>query len=441
MIPGALRFVTRMRAGAVAAMVGLLLVAFSFRVAAADGLFYVEERKDSRILVFSRPASFQEWQSTGEIPKGIVREKAGPAGETVVFDSTDAINLYNFKHDKPGEVFPRDEGKRGVSKFEWKDGKTTFESETGAFSLETELQARWKFDETKENGEQSAFSLRRAKTKFEGWIYNKQLTYLLKVDWFGEEHLVADATLNYDFTGNGAVQIKTGRFKVPYGRQELISFTRQQFCDRTDVTEEFTMGRDYGLQIWGLAWGDRFEWRAGVFNGTGEDATKSTNNYEYAGRIMFQPWGDVGYSESDLENLDHPRFAVALAGSKNEFREGISRDSVEGDVSFKYSGVSLYGEFFHRRNLPRELAETTSTGLISQIGVFLLPGKFELAFRYARIDPSDLERQDEQIEKGVAANWYFHKHALKLQGDYRQIDDRASGSKTKEARLQLQYFF
>jgi hypothetical protein len=37
----------------------------------------------------------------------ITRPGYGPNGETVVFDSEDAINLYNYKHGLPGEYFPK----------------------------------------------------------------------------------------------------------------------------------------------------------------------------------------------------------------------------------------------------------------------------------------------------------------------------------------------
>ena len=43
--------------------------------------------------------------------KSITRPGYGPNGETVLFDSEDAISLYNFKHGLPGESFPKPEEK------------------------------------------------------------------------------------------------------------------------------------------------------------------------------------------------------------------------------------------------------------------------------------------------------------------------------------------
>ena len=72
-------------------------------------MFYREVAKDGRIYVFAIGKRFDGFEKSGgaEIGVAITRLGYGPNGETVVFDSEDAINLYNFKHDKPGEVFPK----------------------------------------------------------------------------------------------------------------------------------------------------------------------------------------------------------------------------------------------------------------------------------------------------------------------------------------------
>jgi hypothetical protein len=76
--------------------------------AGAQAIFYREEAKEGRIYVFAQMGEYQRWtQANGEMGKSTVRIGYGPAGETVIFDSEDAINLYNYKHDKPGEVFTK----------------------------------------------------------------------------------------------------------------------------------------------------------------------------------------------------------------------------------------------------------------------------------------------------------------------------------------------
>jgi len=77
----------------------------------AQTFFYTEVAKDGRIYVFaisSRYDAFTKSNGT-DIGKVIERPGYGPKGETVVFDSQDAINLYNFRHELPGEQFPKPE--------------------------------------------------------------------------------------------------------------------------------------------------------------------------------------------------------------------------------------------------------------------------------------------------------------------------------------------
>jgi hypothetical protein len=77
----------------------------------AQTFFYNEVVKDGRIYVFaewSRYDAFMKGQS-GQSDPIIERPNYGPNGETVVFDSEQAINLYNYKHGLPGEHFAASE--------------------------------------------------------------------------------------------------------------------------------------------------------------------------------------------------------------------------------------------------------------------------------------------------------------------------------------------
>jgi hypothetical protein len=87
-----------------ALLVGLVLTGSVW----ADAMFYREVEKDGRIYVFAQTKEFEAFEKSGEIGKAITRLNYPPNGKTVVFDSEDAINLYNFKHDLPGEVFKKE---------------------------------------------------------------------------------------------------------------------------------------------------------------------------------------------------------------------------------------------------------------------------------------------------------------------------------------------
>ena len=85
-----------------------LLASSLFASAAiAQTFFYNEIARDGRIYVFAESPRYEAFVQGRGVDTGPVIERPayGPRGETVVFDSRAAINLYNFKHGLPGEVF------------------------------------------------------------------------------------------------------------------------------------------------------------------------------------------------------------------------------------------------------------------------------------------------------------------------------------------------
>jgi hypothetical protein len=69
-------------------------------------MFYEEVERDGRLHVFALARELDLWRRSGELGRAIVRVGAGPGGETVVFDSDDAIALFNARHGRPAEDLP-----------------------------------------------------------------------------------------------------------------------------------------------------------------------------------------------------------------------------------------------------------------------------------------------------------------------------------------------
>src|SRR5262245_32920383 len=70
-------------------------------------MFYREVAKDGRLYVFAQESELLRWQASAELGRATTRPGQGPGGETVVFDSDDAITLYDFRHGRPKETFFR----------------------------------------------------------------------------------------------------------------------------------------------------------------------------------------------------------------------------------------------------------------------------------------------------------------------------------------------
>jgi hypothetical protein len=87
-----------------------VLASLVFSIGAdAQTFFYNEVARDGRLYVFASASRYEAFTKGAEADAGATIERAGygPNGETVVFDSQDAINLYNFRHGLPGESFAK----------------------------------------------------------------------------------------------------------------------------------------------------------------------------------------------------------------------------------------------------------------------------------------------------------------------------------------------
>ena len=450
------------RTAVLIAFVFMTLVVLFPIIASAQGSFYVEEKKEDRIYVFNNMKSYQMWKEGGELGVSITRVGAGPNGETLVFDSNEAIHLYNFKHDLPAEVIIVPEEKKPIMKVTWKDGKTTIDTDLAQVNISNRIQVRFTESEVLgtilpggENDESiGSFRIRRAKTKFDGWFYDKDLTFEMQLNWADIANVLEDANLNFDVTnGSKLFMIKAGQYKVPFGRQQLTSSGNQQFVDRSAVSDLFARGRDIGVQLWGNPFQGKIDWRIGIFNGNGRSITfNGDGEYQFDARVTFQPFGDVKYSESDFESTDKPLFAVA--GQYESFRQSVAavgtttpavnrdHDTFGFDAVFKYKGLFLfYDHYFRTTNDNIALTEFDVNGFNFQGGYFIYKRIVEIAGRYERIDPNEDRDDDFLKEWGIAVNYFYNKHNLKVQGDYRNLKNEARDTEFDEFRVQLQFIF
>lgn len=431
-----------------------LVLALMATPAAAQimGLYYQEVEKDGRIYVFNTPERYKMFEESGEVGTAITLPGIGVDGKTVVAENETAIDLYLFRHNLPGYERSTPKPPTPAYNVSWKDGKTTIETKSFKLDLSNRVQIRYTQEMPEVGDDVGSFRIRRAKTKFEGWAYDKNLTYELQLNWPDTSNPLEDAAINYDFTrGKKMFQLKAGQYKVPFGRQELTSSGSQEFVDRSIVSNEFARGRDIGVQIWGLPAGGKLDWRVGLFNGNGRTVSRNDNDkFQYNARLTWQPFGDVKYSEGDFDSTDRPLFAIAgqyesneraVAASGTTPADSADREVVGGDVVFKYKGLFLFAELFDATTERRIASDFDSDGFNAQIGYFIIPQKFEIAGRFAVLDPNSDRDDDEREERGIALGYFFNKHARKLQLDYRQLENKANDREDDEVRLQYQIIF
>jgi phosphate-selective porin OprO/OprP len=442
----------------------------------AQGMFYREVAKDGRIFVFAIGSEYALWEKSGETGKAISRLGYGPNGETVVFDSETAINMYNFKHDKGGEVFK--EPAKPKMEVTWKDGKTTISTDKAEMQISSRIQMRFtdvfpdktvQLAGTANKGDsKGSVRVRRAKLKFEGWIYTKELEYEVQLNWpdvngTPPARFLEDANIDWDLSKKKTFRVRFGQFKAAYGRQQITSSGAQQFVDRASTDERYNPGREPGLALWGTLGGNTLDWRVMISNGNGRSQNENDNDtYLFTARAQWQALGNARmnqwgsgpfFTEGDLGDSaanNGPLLAIAANwANNNKFNTTTSVDNKDnqfgGDYTFKYKGFASVGEYHHRKSTPETGTKFTDKGLLFQASyAWKAPGPggfWELAFRYADIDPSDLKSGDNRTEVGGAVNYYYNKHNFKVQADYRQLKDKAASTTSKEFRLQTQFIF
>jgi hypothetical protein len=269
-------------------------------------MFYREVPKEGRIYVFANMKRFSDFDKSGgaEIGQAITRLGYGPAGETVVFDTEDAVNLYNYKHDKPGEVFakPAEAAKPKEQQF-FKVGVTIFADYTYTDAPKI-------LDPDKNTVHKSEFEARRAYINVTGNI-SDWVSYRVTPDVAAR--LSTSATTTNLPTGE-AVTAATNddgsaiyRLKYAYGQLNLDSVVTHGTWVR--IGQQQTPFVDFMEGIYRYRFqGTIFEEREGFL---------SSSDDGISGRLVFpNDYGDVhlGYYNGDTyskaETDDQKAFQV-----------------------------------------------------------------------------------------------------------------------------------
>jgi len=308
----------------------------------------------------------------------------------------------------------------------------------------------------------SEFRARRVRLRFDGFVFNSKWTYALQLsfsrgdqDWdvSNVPNILRDAMIFY--RPNKQWTIGFGQGKLPGNRQRVISSGEQQFTDRSLVNSTFNIDRDFGISAsYKFNIGNpQFILRGAVSSGEGRNEgllgfSNVNPGLSYTSRVEILPMGAFDkrgdYSESDLVREPKPKISIAAGYNYNEGsqRTGgqigrllfspINVNNFISDFKFKYKGLSMYGEYIRRTSTTSPVTTLKENGVVVenrhifkgdgallQAG-YLFKNNFEIAARYAQINPS-LEISDfEDIRKNftVCFSRYLKGHRLKLQTDF-----------------------
>ena len=130
---------------------------------------------------------------------------------------------------------------------------------------------------------------------------------------------------------HNALEVRGGRFKVPFGREALTSGTDLPLTVRAPVSRHLAPGRSEGVMLRGRTGSRRLTYAAGWFRDDGDNATpvetglgeSSRNHPMVAGRVTATPLDD---------KTSAGRLVVGAAFTSGRIAEGLN--SVAGETAF-----------------------------------------------------------------------------------------------------------
>jgi phosphate-selective porin OprO/OprP len=170
---------------------------------------------------------------------------------------------------------------------------------------------------------------RRARVAVEGRLYD-DLEYELDADLRDEERPWRDVYLNY--RRFDAAQIQVGRFKIPFGLDQLTGVFNINFIERSLIGTELSPARDRGVMLHGTFANDVISYQTGVFRRDGDSTRFAGPSVDgtWAGRVVFNPW------ENSQGILRSTQIGVnATVGSLFEGLYGMRGRTLSGTVFFE----------------------------------------------------------------------------------------------------------
>jgi len=197
------------------------------------------------------------------------------------------------------------------------------------------------------------------------------------------------------------------------------------------------VGRDYGVQIRGHLAKDHFEYRLGAYQG--QRGTDSTNQFRYAGRVVWYPFeADKGvfYTGTTL-GKKHILAIGAGADAQEDYRAtafDVFWDRPFGEsngFTVQAGWIEYDGDVFFP-TLPKQSV------MQAELGLWIGSAKVQPFLAWAERDYDDPASVDEaRYEVGLA--WYMKGFERVLKFAYGKIDPD-SGEKLDRFTIQLQAF-
>lgn len=321
--------------------------------------------------------------------------------------------------------------------------------------------------------DRNQFQLARARLIFSGSAFTDEFAYFFQFDGrssSGDDMRLLDYMLTYDVGRHrfgweqGALQFKTGKYKMPFNLARYLTTRDIEFTDRSMASTFFDVNRSLAWGLYGNYnnWVMPLHWEVALFNGlvTGGAETGSSgdldDNFALSSRVHCYPtgdWGDAaladyschptmatrlgaGIAESTIDRSGSTEFnSVRVVDSGRPLSTILPPDADQYtvnlysmDASMKYRGWSGTLEYYLRTISDvrgAAVADMVDHGFWLQFGKFIVPQKFELMLRWSRVHGNSgtlglADQSSDELATGFV--WYCRDQHAKFTADATYLD-------------------
>lgn len=260
----------------------------------------------------------------------------------------------------------------------------------------------------------------------------------------------------FDVNFKDELRLRVGKFKTPFNQAYLVRLGQTLFptlpmslssrvnlpFDINSVNPTMSTGFDIGVQLHGLI-KEKWEYRLGIFNGTGIGTNKATNSLSddfgvpsllYSGRLAWMPMGQIPLHQGDPGDLTSTYFMLAGSASynveansesSNDLRTGLEMTYIKNKWYFSAEAYLMNVKFVERQKVkPSYLFG----GGYVQAGYFVSE-RVQPAVRVDLFDRNSTKKDGFLWAPAVGVNYFLIGHNIKLQTMYQYMGKSGHESK------------
>jgi len=356
-----------------------------------------------------------------------------------------------------------------ISDTKFGKGMLNFIAKDSSFSvkfaprMQSRFESKWNYDGQSYDSKELNFLVRRARLKFDGFAFTKNLKYKLELGLSNRDisgasdfnrntpRYILDAVVMWNF--HKGFELWAGQTKLPGNIERVVSSANLQLIDRSLLNSKFNIDRDMGIQLRHKSrWGKTFISREkfAISQGEGRNITEGNKGgLQYTSRLELLPFGEFkskgDYSQSDLSReealkamfsvtYDYNQNAVKTRSNMGSYMFRADGSLFQTDIStwfvdamVKYDGFALMGEYAKRSAdelFALQADGQTRTGDVVNVGSalnlqssYLFQNNVELTVRYTTLDFSSVTKISDLSQLTFGLSKYVVGHKLKIQTD------------------------